>query len=434
MNRLQGIWLAALGAALVAVAVSGRAATGSADIAITDRANAYVSIAATGDFTVVVWGASTKAGVTDVYAASSRDGGRTFGVPTRVNHVAGDANFSGEQPPRVALVPRKGAEPGIVVVWTAKAPAGTRLVSSRSDDGGKSFAAAAQVPGSEAAGNRGWESITTTRDGAVVALWLDHRDSAYSRGTGGSGNHEEHQHVHARTPTDGVARAQLSRLFFATLDKADSPRSITGGVCYCCKTAIATDATGGVYAAWRHVYPGNVRDIAFSKSADGGRTFTAPVRISDDNWVLDGCPENGPAMAVDRHQRVHVVWPTLVPGATPAREPTMALFYAMSEDGRRFTERQQIPTEGVPRHPQITFGGKGELILAWDEQARGTRRVALARGSLDANGIARFVRTPIADSLRAVYPVIAAVDDATIIAWTSGSSGQTVLRTLRLMN
>ena len=60
MNRLQAIWLAALGAALVAVAVSGRAATGSADIAITDRANAYVSIAATGDFTVVVWGASTE--------------------------------------------------------------------------------------------------------------------------------------------------------------------------------------------------------------------------------------------------------------------------------------------------------------------------------------------------------------------------------------
>ena len=179
-----------------------------------------------------------------------------------------------------------------------------------------------------------------------------------------------------------------------------------------------------MYAAWRHVYPGNVRDIAFTKSVDGGRNFTPPVRISNDNWVLDGCPENGPAMAVDRNQRIHVVWPTLVPGATASREPTLALFYATSQDGRSFTPRQQIPTEGVPRHPQIALGDKGELIVAWDEQASGTRRVAVARGNLDANGIARLGRQPIADNQRAEYPVIATVDDATIVAWTSGTTAR----------
>ncbi len=434
MNRLHVIRLTTIGAMLVAAVMAGRAATGSVELAIDGRSNAYGSLAAKGDFAVVVWGASTRAGVTDVYAASSRDGGRTFSGPSRVNHVAGDANFSGEQPPRLALVPRNGREPGIVVVWTAKAPSGTRLVSSRSDDGGKSFAAAAPVPGSNGAGNRGWESIDTAPDGAVVALWLDHRDSSSAREKSGAMKHDEHQHLHSATPADGVARAQLSRLFFATLDKADSPRSITGGVCYCCKTAIATDASGGVYAAWRHVYPGNVRDIAFTKSVDGGRNFTPPVRISDDNWVLDGCPENGPAMTVDRNRRIHVVWPTLVPGPTPSREPTMALFYATSQDGRSFTARQQIPTEGVPRHPQIALRDNGQLIVAWDEQARGTRRVAIARGSVDAKGIARFTRQPIGDTLRAEYPVIATVDDATIVAWTSGSSGQTTLRTQRLMN
>ena len=33
----------------------------------------------------------------------------------------GDANLSGEQPPRVALVPRAGRHPSIVVVWTDSA-------------------------------------------------------------------------------------------------------------------------------------------------------------------------------------------------------------------------------------------------------------------------------------------------------------------------
>ena len=425
----------ALAIALMASALSGRAAIGAVDIGVKDRTNAYTSLATSGKVAVLVWGASTKEGLTDVYVASSHDGGLTFGVPTRVNRVAGDANFSGEQPPRVVLLSRAGQMPAIVVVWTAKAPVGTRLLSARSDDGGKSFTSAVRVPGSDASGNRGWESIATTGDGGVVSVWLDHRELATGPTGSASMNHAEHQHLASgQKPADGVARAQLSRLMFARLGERDSARALTGGVCYCCKTAIATDSSGGVYAAWRHVYEGNVRDLAFTKSSDGGRTFASPVRVSNDNWVLDGCPENGPAMIVDDAKRIHVVWPTLVPGATAASEPTMALFYATSQDGRRFTPRQRIPTQGVPRHPQITLAPDGKVVAVWDEQARGTRTVAVARGTVDVNGTAHFVRQPIGDGTRGEYPVIASVNDGTVVAWTSGSAGQTRIRTQRLMN
>ena len=103
-------------------------------------------------------------------------------------------------------------------------------------------------------------------------------------------------------------------------------------------------------------------------------------------------------------------------------------------DGKQFTARQRIPTDGVPRHPQMIVGPTGELIVAWDEQGKGTRRVALARGSIDGNGVARFVKLPIGDSTRAEYPVLASVGDTTLVAWTSGSVGQTVLRVERLVN
>ncbi len=228
---------------------------------------------------------------------------------------------------------------------------------------------------------------------------------------------------------DGVARAQLSKLFFARLDARNSSRALTGGVCYCCKTSIATDADGGVYTAWRHVYDGNIRDIAFSKSGDGGRTFTTPVRVSDDKWVLDGCPENGPALAVDGRKSIHVAWPTLVPGPSSTSEPTLGMFYATSPDGVHFTPRLRVPTEGFPRHIQIAVTAKDEIVAVWDEQAPGTRRIAIARGTLNAAGVAQFVRQPIDDAAPATYPVIAAADGGIVIAWTSGPSGQTVLRT-----
>ncbi len=168
------------------------AAVGPVDIGVKDRANAFASIAADGNFAAIAWGA-TKDGVTDIYTAVSRDGGRSFGTPVRATQAGSPANVSGEQPPRVALVHRAKQDPSIVIVWTAKSDAGTRLFSARSDDGGRSFASAVPVPGTDAPGNRGWESIATTADGSVVATWLDHR--ALSTGAGAAPmNHAEHQH------------------------------------------------------------------------------------------------------------------------------------------------------------------------------------------------------------------------------------------------
>ena len=403
------------------------------EIGVASRANANVSLTAIGQFATVTWSAATAAGVTDIYASTSRDGGRTFGAPVRVNRTPGDANVGGEQPPRVTLVPRDGRDPSIVVVWTAKDPAGTRLVSARSNDGGLSFLASTRVPGTESPGNRGWESIATTREGDVVALWLDHRELP-SRNGRSTHTHAEHQHdVSKAAQTDGVARAQLSKLFFGRLSNPDSARALTGGVCYCCKTAIATGSDGAIHAAWRHVYPGNIRDIAFTMSADGGRSFIPPVRISEDQWVLDGCPENGPAIAVDASRRIHVVWPTLIPGRTPTSEPTLGLFYSTSRDGRQFTARQRIPTEGVPRHPQTVVGSGGEIVVVWDEQTRGGRRIALGRATAQASGTVQFVRQPIGDNESAVYPAVTTADDAIIVAWTGGPAGQTKLRTERLV-
>ena len=431
MNQRHTRWPLVLGIVLIAAAPSRTATSQKFDIAVKDRANAYASLAANGRFAAIAWGASAK-DATDIYVAVSRDGGHAFGTPTR---VSSDARLAGEQPPRLALIPRAGRTPSIVVVWTANATAGTRLLSSRSDDEGRTFSSAAALPGSDASGNRGWESIAMSRSGDVVALWLDHRESASGRRSGAPMNHAEHQHLESsQRPSDGVARAQLSKLWFARLGGAESPKALTGGVCYCCKTSIATDSTGAIYAAWRHVYDGNIRDIAFTKSSDDGRSFAPPLRVSDDNWVLDGCPENGPTMVVDGAKRIHIVWPTLVPGATRNSEPTLALFYAMSVDGKRFSARQRISTEGVPRHPQMIVDARGGLIVAWDEQAKGTRRIALARGSVDANGVARFMKQPIGDGLRAEYPALASTSDGTLVAWTSGSVGQTVLRIERLAN
>jgi hypothetical protein len=369
---------------------------------------------------VVAWGASTPAGATDVYTAVSRDGGRSFAAPVRVNDVDGDARLNGEQPPRVAM---RGDT--ITVVWTSKGQSGTRLLQSRSGDGGRTFAKSTPVPGADAAGNRGWENIVADPSGRVYAIWLDHRELAQQDGAVAM-SHHDHAAVSGAKP-DGVAMAQRSKLYLGALDGGVAPRPITGGVCYCCKTAIATASNGSVFAAWRHVYPGNIRDIAFTASNDGGKTFPPPQRISEDKWVLEGCPDDGPAMAVDATHHIHIVWPTLI---TEQTGETIALFYATSADGKRFTPRKRLPTDGMPHHPQIAIGPDGSLTIAWDEGANGKRRAAIARTTADAAASATLTRTVVGDS--AVYPVVAAAGSAAIVVWTSGPSTSSMLQVARI--
>jgi hypothetical protein len=316
-------------------------------------------------------------------------------------------------------------------MWTEKAAAGTMILTARSSDEGRSFGPAAPVPGTAATGNRGWESMAVRPDGELVALWLDHRDvPARPSGSAPMSGGHEHGGTSQHPSPDSMARAQLSQVFFANLNDAKSVRAIAPGVCYCCKTSVATGGDGSIVASWRHVYPGNIRDIALTKSTDGGRTFAAPVRVSEDNWALDVCPENGPAVGIDPANAIHVVWPTLVQGEA-GTEPAMALFYARSSDGQRFTKRQQISTEGVPRHAQIAIGPAGGITVAWDEQVNGARRIVVADAIPSDNSGVKFIRRPIGDA-SGNYPMVAVVPGAALVAWTAGPAGDTVIRVERI--
>ncbi|HTE47093.1 MAG TPA: sialidase family protein, partial [Gemmatimonadaceae bacterium] len=398
-------------AVALAVIVGPRAATAQdkgVTLAVEGRASANPSIAAQGQFVAIAWSAATASSM-DVFAATSRDGGLTFSAPAQVNLVPGEARVNGELPPRIALVPRKGTTPEIVVVWTAKAATSTRLLSARSIDGGRTFSASKAVPGSEGEGSRGWESVAVDETGRVFVLWLDHREAAMPAGM----HHQEPAAGATAAPPpkgDPTERAGLSKLYFSSLDGTHAVQ-ITQSVCYCCKTSLVT-AGKNVYGVWRHVYPGSQRDIAFAMSRDGGKTFSGPIRVSDDQWRIDGCPENGPAIAIDRSSRAHVVWPAPPDGKN---ESPLALFYAMSRDGQTFAKRVQIPSRGPASHAQIVIGVDGSPLVAWDEIVDGARRVEMARVRVDASGKTTFAAVQPPDAGPGQwYPVLAATPTNTV--------------------
>lgn len=76
-------------------------------------------------------------------------------------------------------------------------------------------------------------------DGRIAHVWLDHRQLAAAQSA--SVTHHHHQGgTGMGEGTDGVAMAQLSQLYFGMAGDPRPPRSLTGGVCFCCKTAVVS--------------------------------------------------------------------------------------------------------------------------------------------------------------------------------------------------
>ena len=106
--------------------------------------------------------------------------------------------------------------------------------------------------------------------------------------------------------------------------------------------------------------PGNFRHIAVASSTDGGTKFSAPVVVSDDRWMLQGCPVSGPSLTVDAASgNLKVVWYAAGEGGAPG------VYVAESKDsGRSFSPRQLLSQETVRGTPTFA-AGNNNLVALW---------------------------------------------------------------------
>lgn len=387
------------------------AASQDATIGVVGAANGTPSLAVLGRTVAAVW-TTTKDGAANVHISMSSDGGATFSEPRRVNDVDGDASANNEQPPRVVISGAKASARKITVFWSKRNEGPQRarrdaIRMTNSEDDALTFTPARLTHDASLSGARGWESLAVSPNGGVHAVWLDGRDAERKIAEAAA---------HSGTPHKGQPPQDLYHGSIAP-DGRVIESVIATGVCFCCKTAVAVDARGTVYAAWRHIFPGSVRDIAIAKSIDGGRRFGSLARVSEDKWELNGCPEDGPTLAVDGAGVVHIAWATVVNDG----EPQKALFYTTSSDGKTFSPRARLPVAAAatPGHPQLALASDGRAAIVWDEVVAGQRRVSFTRVSRSG----AFAPAQIlSGDESASNPVIVGVDNGLLVAWTSRSS------------
>jgi hypothetical protein len=288
---------------------------------------------------------------------------------------------------------------------------------------GRTFSPAVTVNTAAATGPRGWASIAIDATGAPHVVWLDARPDVPAAVPHGAAGHAAGAHVHGAAGADAAAAAATGMAMEQSLfhASAGAPEArVVRGTCFCCKTAVAA-APDALYLAWRHVYPTNLRDIAVARSTDGGRTFADPVRVSEDHWQIDGCPEDGPALAAAAGGIVHVAWPTFV---EPAGRK--AIFYSYSTDGgRTFAPRIRVDADDTRAvaHPQIAASGP-RVLVTWDETDGTTTRIRTRAFTADASGrqwMPAAGAGVASDAAPAAYPAVAIAGDRAVVAWTTGA-------------
>jgi hypothetical protein len=336
----------------------------------------------------VVWVEHGAGRAADVYLQKFSREAVPAGDKTRLNSPAGQATAWRGDAPTIATGADGAIYVGWTAsVKTGKA-SGTDLYVSVSRDGGKTFAAPVKVNDDAEPASHGMHSLAVDRNGRIHVAWLDERNvkkpvEAQNEAAESVGA-TEFEYIKAHhTPTpeakpEKEAAEPNSEIFYSVSrdgGKTFAPnKKISSEVCPCCKTSLVTTADGKVYAGWRQVLPGDFRHIAVASTADGGESFSAPSIVSDDQWQINACPVSGAALAIAETGALRVAWFTAGKAGNPG------LYTAESNDGgKNFSPKTLINENVLSGAPIFLAGDGGRTGIVWEASGK------LFRAAVPAN-------------------------------------------------
>jgi hypothetical protein len=258
---------------------------------------------------------------------------------------------------------------------------------SRSGDDGRTWSPAFTPHSDGTKTEHGFASLLQMPGGGLGLLWLDGRASS-------SGGHH------------GGAMS----LRFAQYDSQWKQRAETAvdlRVCDCCPTAAVVTADGPV-VVFRDRSDSEVRDIAISRFE--GNKWSAPSAVHDDNWKIQACPVNGPAMSASG-RKVVVAWFTAV------QDRPQALLAFSNDAGRTFGPPIRLDDGVALGRVDVEILADGSAVAAYVEQVSGRAQFRIRRVEPNGHRSATVVVAGLDAGRTSGYPRIAVHDGNLTAAW-----------------
>jgi hypothetical protein len=324
--------------------------------------------------------------------AVSRDEGKTFTKPLE---IPGSTNVHphGENMPKMVFKPTGE----IIAVWGAANPNPANAYSglvyyTQSFDSGKTWTKVSTITTDTASFDQRYFDVALQPNGEAAIVWLDNRKTGKGEGSG-----------LYYAVTKGNKGFQDERL-------------ISEPCCQCCRTDLFIDTKQNIHVLYRAIINDSIRDMVHILSADGGKSFSEPQRISADNWAISGCPHTGPAMTENK-AGIHFAWFT---GGNEA-----GIYYNNSNDnGKSFSNRDTVSGK-ASKHCQITSLANDAVLIVWNESfsnGKGSNnRIGIEARNEKGDPLIKEYIT--AENSNASFPVIFPVDtNKAIIAYTENIS------------
>lgn len=166
-----------------------------------------------------------------------------------------------------------------------KDPHGYGAEYSISSDGGKHWSSAKRLHEDVSDVEHGFVSMVAIDGERFGAIWLDARASAGKE-------HSEYE----------------TALYFRTISakgELGEETILDSRVCDCCQTSLVATASGELVATYRDRSEEEVRDISLVRF--DGKKWSEPRLVHADEWLIDGCPVNGPRV-VSENGLTAVTW------------------------------------------------------------------------------------------------------------------------------
>jgi hypothetical protein len=347
---------------------------------------------------VLSWVKGINDSVSVMCFAVSPDKGKTFSAAIEILSSK-NVHPHAENMPKLIFKPNGE----IIALWGAHHPNPANKYSglvfyAQSFDEGKTWSDAKKLVPDTASIDQRYFDVALLSNGEAGITWLDNRSKTNKEG---------------------------STLYFAVTNGKngfENEMSIGETCCQCCRTDLFVDSKNNIHVAYRDIIDDSIRDMVHVVSSDGGKTFSIPERISADNWVIDGCPHSGPAMAENKNG-LQFAWYTMGNGK--------GVFYCHSADnGKTFSSPDSVSGRASAKHPQLATLDNGDVVIAWDESAGGEKhiaRIGLQRRTANGEKISRqYITTEDAAS---EFPVIKAIDSKTVfVAYSTGSGKKKKVR------
>ncbi len=332
-----------------------------------------------------------------VYVSRSQDQGNTFSDPVQVNAVAEDAEFNGENRPKIIV-----ADNGTVLLsWTTKTS--NRFTGeirfSRSTDGGRSFEPPRTVNDDGLAIGHRFDSLFLTDTGKLYVIWIDKRDLEASL---------------ARS--EDYPGAAIYYTVSDNLGASFRPNvRVSHNSCECCRIAVAPHGDNNIAILWRQIFGDQIRDHAIAVLSPDGMVSDLS-RATVDDWQIDACPHHGPTMVpASSDGQYHMSW-------FSAGTIHSGIHYARY-DLASAAPADIIKVDGTPGagHPSLaTFDGT--LYLVWKGFDGMSTPVQLMR-SHDEGHSWSAPQTVITTDQASDHPLLITSSEGVFLSWSSQQHG-----------